>query len=81
MTTRPDGLPLSAPPGAARGRRLVGGWLLAAGVALWAGPALFALIGGTLLAFTLKRRRFRGDTGSLSAVDRRRAARLLEGEH
>ena len=47
-------------------------------VALWAGPVLFALLGGTILFVTLKRRRSRGDTGTPSAADRLRAGRLID---
>ena len=48
-------------------------------LALWAGPALFALLGATILFLTLKRRRARGSTPDLSAAERSRAERLVDG--
>ena len=47
--------------------------------ALWAGPLLFTLLGGTILFVTLKRRHSRSGTGSLSAANRDRAERLVDG--
>ena len=48
---------------------------------LWAGPALFAILGGTILFVTLKRRRGRGGAHDLSAAERSRVERLIDGEH
>ena len=48
-------------------------------LALWAGPALFAIIGGTILFVTLKRRRTRRSARDLSAAERERAAHLIDG--
>ena len=49
-------------------------------LALWAGPVLFAVLGGTILFLTLRRRRARGDARYLSAGERERAERLSGGE-
>ncbi len=49
-------------------------------LALWAGPALFALLGGTVLFVTLRRRRARARGNAPSEAERRRAERLLEGD-
>ena len=48
-------------------------------LALWAGPALFAILGGTILFVTLKRRRARRDARDLSAAERERAEHLIGG--
>ena len=48
-------------------------------LALWTGPALFAILGGTILFVTLKRRRGRGGARDLSAAERSRAERLVNG--
>ena len=47
-------------------------------LALWAGPALFAVLGGAILFATLKRRRSRGERGRLSAAERSRAEGLID---
>lgn len=47
--------------------------------ALWAGPALFALLGAAILFATLKRRRARSGGDPLSEAERHRAARLMDG--
>ena len=47
-------------------------------VALWAGPALFAVLGGAALLLTLKRRRSRRGGRGLGAAERHRAAQLLD---
>ena len=49
-------------------------------VALWAGPALFAVLGGAILFATLKRRRSRTEGRGFSAAERHRAERLIDGE-
>ena len=49
-------------------------------LALWAGPALFAILGGAILVVTLKRRRARRGARDLSAAERERAAHLIDGE-
>ena len=48
-------------------------------LALWTGPALFAVLGGAILFLTLKRRRARRDARDLSAAERERAAHLIDG--
>ena len=47
-------------------------------VALWAGPALFAVLGGAILFVTLKRRRARAGRAELSTAERSRAERLID---
>ena len=46
--------------------------------ALWAGPALFAVLGGAILFATLKRRRSRAERRELSAAERSRAEGLID---
>lgn len=48
-------------------------------LALWAGPVLFAILGGAILFATLKRRRARGGARDLSAAERERVAHLIDG--
>ena len=48
-------------------------------LALWAGPVLFAILGGAVLFATLKRRRARGGARDLSAAERERVAHLIDG--
>ena len=48
-------------------------------LALWAGPALFAILGGTILFVTLKHRRAREVARDLSAAERSRVERLIDG--
>ena len=48
-------------------------------LALWAGPVLFAILGGAILFVTLKRRRARGGARDLSAAERERVAHLIDG--
>lgn len=48
-------------------------------LALWAGPVLFAVLGGAILFVTLKRRRARGVARDLSAAERERAEHLIGG--
>ena len=48
-------------------------------LALWAGPVLFAILGGAILFVTLKRRRARDGARDLSAAERERVAHLIDG--